>query len=361
MAKRRRLTPAPGLDLGRAPDPEETSSRFARETLETKSALSPIAAMAGEISRHAAIDEIAGAMDRARQEGRLAEALPLEAVVADHLIRDRAVIDEGEMAALVESLRARGQQVPIEVTDLGDGRYGLISGWRRLTALRRLAEEDAGPALVVAFLRRPKGDAEAYLAMVEENEIRADLGFWERGRIVARAVEHGVFVDVRTALNGLFGSVPRARRSKIGSFVALAQRLDGRLSFPQALTERLGLALAQRLKAADETGGDAPEILLATLATAVSGAATAEAEMTAISGWLSQGLGPARTARGGVATGPDAGGGASTQNVAAPRLADIHVTLSGPEGRQMLTISGPKVDAELRARIEAWLKVGAGR
>lgn len=356
MAKRRRLTPAPGLDLGRSPGPEDSPSSFAHETVETKSTLSPIATMAGEISRHAAIDEIAGAMDRARREGRLAEALPLDSVVADHLIRDRAVIDENEMEALMESLRARGQQVPIEVTDLGDGRYGLISGWRRLTALRRLAEAGTGSGRVIAFLRRPEGDAEAYLAMVEENEIRADLGFWERGRIVARAVEHGVFPDVRSALHGLFGSVPRARRSKIGSFVTLAQRLDGRLSFPQALTERLGLALAQRLKAADEAGGDAPEALLAGLATAVAGEATAEAEMAAISAWLS---GPGPTAR--ASAGPGARRGTLERDRGASRHPDVRVTLEGPAGRQVLTLAGPDVDDEFRARLDAWLKAGAGR
>ena len=356
MAKRRRLTPAPGLDLGEADDTAVAAKRFARETVETKSALSPIATMAGEISRHAAIDEIAGAMDLARQEGRLAEALPLEAVVADHLIRDRAVIDEGEMEALIESLRARGQQVPIEVTDLGDGRYGLISGWRRLTALRRLAEEGESAGRVVAFLRRPKGDADAYLAMVEENEIRANLGFWERGRIVARAVEHGVFPDARAALNGLFGSVPRARRSKIGSFVTLAQKLDGRLSFPQALTERLGLALAQQVKAAEETGADALEHFLAGLAATVSGTATADDEMAAVSEWLSKAEGSARTVQG-------RNGTVSRKNsvVKAPQHPDVELSLSGTEGRQVLTIEGPDVGEDLQARLEAWLRAGAGR
>ncbi len=270
MAKRRRLSPARGLELGPEGMPEV--ERFARETspdqapaagIETKSSpsLPPIAAMAGDISRRAAIEEMAASLEIARHEGRLAEALPLDAIVEDHLIRDRAAIDETEMEALTESLRARGQQVPIEVTELGGGRYGLISGWRRLTALRRLAAEGQGPAIVAAFLRRPDGDAAAYLAMVEENEIRADLGFWERGRIVARAVEAGVFEDTRAALLGLFGSVPRARRSKIGSFVTLVRLLDGTLRFPEALSEKAGLALEQRLR----DGGEGSEAAVASL------------------------------------------------------------------------------------------------
>ena len=299
-------------------------------------------------------------MEKARQEGRLAEALPLDAVIADHLIRDRAVIDEGEMEALIESLRARGQQVPIEVTDLGDGRYGLISGWRRLTALRRLAEEGAGAGFVVAFLRRPKGDADAYLAMVEENEIRADLGFWERGRIVARAVEHGVFPDVKAALNGLFASVPRARRSKIGSFVALAQRLDGRLSFPEALTERLGLSLAQRLKGADEAGGDAPEALLATLSEALDNATTPEAEMSALSKWLSEAEASAPKDQSRTRSMSGAGGGPGEETETSSRP-NIKLELSGRAGQQILILKGSDVNANLQRRIEAWLDAGAGQ
>ena len=353
MAKRRRLTPVAGPELG-LEGPRRTE-RFARETegaRETKSALPPIAAMAGDISRQSAADEISGAMDRARREGRLAETLALDAIVEDHLIRDRAGIDEGEMEALIESLRARGQQVPIEVIDLGGGRYGLISGWRRLTALRRLAETGAGPGTVIAFLRRPDGDADAYLAMVEENEIRADLGFWERGRIVARAVEHGVFEDTRAALNGLFGSVPRARRSKIGSFVALVRMLDGQLAFPQALSERLGLALTQRLKTAEEADPDTLRSTLGELSAVCAGAETAEAETAAISRWLAADKKPKQST----------GRAESARKVQSQvRRPVVETTLTRLESRQTLTLTGSDVNADLQARLEAWLNAGAGQ
>ena len=112
MAKRRRLTPAPGLELD-----AETVRRFAHETppppAGRRTPLPPIAAMSGESAQHAATEALAAELAAARREGRLAEALPLDAVVADHLIRDRASLDEEEMAALIESLRARGQQVPV--------------------------------------------------------------------------------------------------------------------------------------------------------------------------------------------------------------------------------------------------------
>lgn len=356
MAKRRRLTPArtPEQTPGTAEATETVGvRRFARETSTGRGAdggaLPPIASMTGDIARRAATEEIAAELETARRDGRLAEALPLEAVVADHLIRDRTTLDADEMGALIESLRTRGQQTPIEVTATGAGRYGLISGWRRLEALRRLAADGQGPGTVLAFVRRPETAAEAYLAMIEENEIRADLGFWERGRIVARAVEAGVFETQKEALNGLFGSVSRSKRSKIGSFVLLVQSLDGVLRFPEALSERQGLALAGALKGADPGERDA---LVARLRKAVSDAApdTPPAEWALIEACLSKadpgGTGPDRV-RAKSRADPDQG---------AAQARDVHLEARGTGAALTLTLSGPGVDAGFRKRLSAWLK-----
>ena len=45
---------------------------------------------------------------------------------------------------------------------------------------------------------------DAYVAMVEENEIRVGLSFYERARIAAKSVEAGVYPDDRAALRALF-------------------------------------------------------------------------------------------------------------------------------------------------------------
>jgi ParB/RepB/Spo0J family partition protein len=241
MAKRKRLTP---------PNPAYLDSPPA---LETKAMFSPpraapIADVARDASASAALDELTDTMTRARDEGRMVVQLPLHQIEVDHLVRDRIVVDEGEMRTLVASLRSRGQQTPIEVVQLGDGRYGLISGWRRCRALARIAEEDRTDApTVLALLRKPEEASDAYLAMVEENEIRVDLSYFERARIVSKAVEEGVFALERTALQELFRSASRAKRSKIGSFLPVVRALDGTLRFPQALSERLGLSLAQAI------------------------------------------------------------------------------------------------------------------
>ena len=240
MAKRKRLTPANPSYLD-APAPETKSMFSAPRT-------APIADVARDASASAALNELTDTMARARDEGRMVVQLPLDQIVLDHLVRDRVVVEEDAMQTLVASLRNRGQQTPIEVMQLGEGRYGLISGWRRCKALSILAQEtqDAAPT-VLALLRRPEEASDAYLAMVEENEIRVDLSYFERARIVAKAVEEGVFATERTALQELFRAASRAKRSKIGSFLPVVRALDGYLRFPHALSERLGLGLAQAL------------------------------------------------------------------------------------------------------------------
>ncbi|PZX13485.1 ParB-like chromosome segregation protein Spo0J [Palleronia aestuarii] len=236
MAKRRRLSPA-------RTDPVTDSASGKA----TPFSAPPIAGLAGDAAQNAAAAELAETLTRARLEGRMVLELPLDRIDAGYLVRDRIAADEDEMTALMTSLAARGQQTPIEVTDLGDGQYGLISGWRRLEALRRLGPE-GGPDRILALLRTPQEAGEAYLAMVEENEIRVGLGHYERARIVWKAVEQEAYPDVRAALQALFHAASRSKRSKIGSFLTLVEHLDGVLAFPETLGERLGLSLAKALE-----------------------------------------------------------------------------------------------------------------
>jgi ParB family chromosome partitioning protein len=211
----------------------------------------PIAQIAGDSAVVAALREVTDELQAARAEGRLVQRLPLATIEADHLVRDRIVENDDEMRALLISIRARGQQSPIEVVELEQGRFGLISGRRRLRAVTALYEETGDPrfATIQALLRRPNDASDSYLAMVEENEIRVGLSHYERARIAARAVEMGVYTDLPTALRHLFQTASRAKRSKIGSFVTVYRNLDGALRFPVALPERLGLMLAHALDA----------------------------------------------------------------------------------------------------------------
>lgn len=230
MAKRRRLeTPTSPMEIAMA----NTSSRAAPP---------PIAQVTGEAASTAATEDALGAIEKARTEGRMVVELPLAQITRDHLTRDRLGASDEDMEALMRSIEAHGQRTPIEVVQTSDG-YGLISGWRRLAALERL-----GRSHVLALIRQPKDAGDAYVAMVEENEIRVGLSYYERARIAALSAARGAFEDTEAALSALYGNVSRAKRSKIRSFVTLFDELDDTLQFPDAIPERLGLKIAGALK-----------------------------------------------------------------------------------------------------------------
>ena len=350
MAKRKRLTPARQDFLEAEPsaaefDPvsaesipaPETKSMFPLGVARMAPHRPPIAQVAGEASVRAALDELTQTIARARAEGRMLEALPLDQIDADHLVRDRMVQHDDEMQALLASLRARGQQVPVEVIDRGESalpRYGLISGWRRLMGLRMIAsepEQSLSETRILAIVRQPRSSAEAYVAMVEENEIRADISFYERARIVLKALEAGVFSEPKQALQSLFGNVSRAKRSKIKSFMTIVATLDGALRFPAAISERAGLDLVKRL----EADAGLAERLQARLALAQP--QTSEAELAIL-------MAPERPAL-----------SPPGQSIEADERPQGEFEIAFDPEAQTLRISGAGVDARLVRDLERWL------
>ncbi|KFI25347.1 chromosome partitioning protein ParB [Haematobacter missouriensis] len=189
----------------------------------------------------------AGAWREAVEQGRIVENLPLAAIALDHIVRDRMSVSREEMEELKASLRASGQRLPVEVVPVGGGRYGLISGWRRVTALRELAEH-GGVQTVQAIIRGADDSGSAYAAMVEENEVRAALTPYERGRIAVIAAEQGAFRAPEEAVDAIFAAASKAKRSKIRSFALVHEELGDLLAFPTDLSERNGLRLAQAIR-----------------------------------------------------------------------------------------------------------------
>ncbi len=383
MAKRKRLTPAllgpaPGFEIN--PDSAD-SIEIQGAAPEVKSMLRllgmqpapPIARVAADAATQAALAELSGAMTAAREEGRLVLRLPLADVDAGHLVRDRITLDEEELEGLVASIREHGQRTPVEVTEIASGRYGLISGWRRIQALHRLfstlGEDRFG--YVLALVRRPETAADAYVAMVEENEIRASLSYYERARIAGRAVELGVFETEKQALQRLFSNASRARRSKIGSFLTIWRHLDPVLRFPAAIPERLGLVLEKAVETANPA-------LLETFLVEMreKPAANAAAEQARLQAFAAvkpddgaSGLGAPGSAPGSrrldpvshekqvgavVAPNPDTPHVPQRQEV----RTGVFLEISGGFTRPVLTLSGPGVDPNFRERLEHWLATG---
>lgn len=196
-------------------------------------------------ARHQA-EDTAETLRKARAEGRMVVDVPLEQIDMTYLVRDRIASDEEDMQALINSIDARGQQTPIELVELDSDRYCLISGWRRLQALRTLGQDKAR-----ALITQPREASDAYVAMIEENEVRVGLSYFERARIVLKSVEAGVCDSHKKALQSLFSTASRPKRSKVKSFITVVDGLEDILRFPEEMGERLGLQLSKALTAGE--------------------------------------------------------------------------------------------------------------
>lgn len=259
MAKRRQLE---------VPSPEtlkELEEGFARET-SRPGIRAPIADVAADAA--ARIDPLpqhlreenaqdradAKALREAREKGLVLTELSIHDIEADALTRDRMDIDPEELTELKLSIAKNGMRMPIEVYEMEEteqtGKYGLISGYRRLTAMREMHELTGGRkyGTVAAFIRTPETMADAVVSMIEENEVRSQLSQYERGRAAALAVYMEVFKTLDEAIGAMFASASKAKRSKIRSFALVHEELGDMLRFGRELTERQILRIATGLR-----------------------------------------------------------------------------------------------------------------
>ena len=263
MAKRR-LDP-PSADQLAAMDAEfrsETPDRPGRGA-------APIAQVAGEAAQFTTGETPDAKMNRldadklreAQEQGLLIQEIPLDQIKTEDLVRDRTIIDQGEFDELMSAIQFSGLRLPIEVYKDGEGGYQLISGYRRLLAFRNLHERFPDAYGTIKTIIRPKQDLGlSFMAMVEENEIRANLSHYERGRIAVLAARQGAFKGTDDAVAKLFLTASKAKRSKVRSFAEVFECLGDVLSFPEDLTERRGLRIAAAIRhGAEEAMRDALE------------------------------------------------------------------------------------------------------
>ncbi|WP_140848123.1 ParB N-terminal domain-containing protein [Paracoccus sp. FO-3] len=265
MAKRRRLETPSSADLDRI-EAQFRSETFERPAL-GRGIAPPIAQVAADSAALSSAESVEGRAARARadadaarlhdaqERGLLIVELPIEQIDEGAMIRDRMVMSEEDMQELRLSIAAHGLRLPIEVFEIdrteGQGpRYGLLSGYRRLHAVRALHElTQAEKHATIRALIRPRTETdEAFVAMVEENEVREELSHFERGRIAVIAANQGAFANTEDAVNKLFATGSKAKRSKVRSFALIFEELGDMLRFPEALTERRGLRLATALR-----------------------------------------------------------------------------------------------------------------
>lgn len=141
-----------------------------------------IGAMSGALRNLAAQADAAAGLQAGASVVELDPALIDDSFIADRV----ADPNDPSLAALVQSVRESGQQVPVLVRPhpTAQGRYQIAYGRRRTHAARILERS-------VRAVIRPLTDAELVVAQGKENLERRDLSFIERAFFALRLEQHG--------------------------------------------------------------------------------------------------------------------------------------------------------------------------
>lgn len=198
-------------------------------------------------------DALAHEFVKAQGQGLVMQRIPLDAVLTRKLTRDRTDVDQSDLQELCDSILAIGLSNPIRVERCEDG-FELVQGLRRLSAFRRLDAEhpDAGYDAIPAVVMESGETLDMlYRRMVDENLIRADVSFAEMARLAEAyaADPDTAAADADAAVDILFGSVGKQKRSYIRGFVRLLHMAGPLLKHPAALPRSLGLAVRKELEA----------------------------------------------------------------------------------------------------------------
>ncbi|MFN4156755.1 MAG: ParB/RepB/Spo0J family partition protein [Paracoccaceae bacterium] len=163
--------------------------------------------------------------------------IPIAEIDAGALPRDRRVMAEDDITILQDSIRESGLRQPVEVfahpSPKSPFPYGLISGFRRLTAVTRL-----GHTTVPAFVRTPETFDQAFAEMVGENEIRVQISPWEKARLVQTAVDGFYYPTPDAAIAALFPMLSRQSHYRMRGHVDVIEALGGLLTTPEQLSSR---------------------------------------------------------------------------------------------------------------------------
>ena len=180
--------------------------------------------------------------------------IPIDQIDDKALERDRTSSDAAQFEELWFSILKFGLRQPIEVytyTTPIDVPYALISGARRLAAFRHLHQTMGLPkfASIPTFIREPTSRADAMVAMVQENDIRAELSPWERARIAVVARDHNYYPTIDAAIEALYPNASRQKHQRLRSAAAVVEEFAGLINEPSTLSERRMERLAMALRA----------------------------------------------------------------------------------------------------------------
>lgn len=211
-------------------------------------------------------DALAHEYVRLKQLGLVIEQVPLDLVDTYKLTRDRAKVEDPELAELMQSVKAIGLSNPIRLEARADGRYELVQGFRRLSAYRKLLAEtgDAVWAKIPAAVAEPGEALESlYRRMVDENLVRKDISFAEMAQLAIdyAADPQTAETDPDKVVAQLFSSANYQKRSYIRNFIRLIDRIGPYLSYAYAIPRALGLALVSKLEVEPQIASEIKEAL----------------------------------------------------------------------------------------------------
>jgi ParB family chromosome partitioning protein len=91
--------------------------------------------------------------------------------------------------------------------------------------------------------------AAALAAMVEENEVRAEISPWERGALLVKAVQLRLFEDVDGAIAGLHPEASAVVRTRLRALALAAGELEYVFAAPERFTQGEVIRLAAACRA----------------------------------------------------------------------------------------------------------------
>jgi ParB family transcriptional regulator, chromosome partitioning protein len=151
---------------------------------------------------------------------KVIQQIPLDKIVTGKQVRER--FDEESLKELTQSIRESGQQEPIHVVPLAGEMYSLVTGGRRVRALRR-----AGRTVADAIVEdRELDKSELLVRQIIENAQREDLTPWEKAKAIDLLMKETGWNATQTA-------------AKLGFANGTITKLLSLLSLPEAIQQRL--------------------------------------------------------------------------------------------------------------------------
>ncbi|WP_300063327.1 ParB N-terminal domain-containing protein [uncultured Roseobacter sp.] len=220
------------------------------------------ARQAAEAEIRAENDRLAHEYVALKKNGQIVGLVALDQIRTTKLIRDRAADRDPDLDELKASIKAVGLSNPIHVEEVADG-YELIQGFRRLSAYRELLTETSDPrfAQIPATLQaRGAQLGHLYRRMVDENLVRRDISFAEMAQL-AMSYANRSEQSVAAAIEALFASAGRQKRSYIRHFAHLLTVLGKDLKYPESIPRATGLSLVKLLEENDRFAGQVRAVL----------------------------------------------------------------------------------------------------